>query len=168
MNLHKEPSTFVASVRLDIKKFASFVLYLEDNGFKITSKSSVIRISLELLYSMIIIKNPLLELPDLSTAIEVIKASGLYDPLYSKNINFNSLVKELELEDSTDLKPASDSLIRSKAEQSLAQEIAEEIEVPTVRNIRKGLKELPDIVEEWSTAFNFWMKEVLWTIQKMK
>ena len=146
--MSKTENTFVMTIRLDIKTSASLILYLEENKVGLMNRSNVIKTSIEILHKLILNKYPHLCIDSISEAIEIIKASGLYDPLDMKNKNFRSLTKELELEDSIEFKPARDSKIRLQAEKSLAEAIVEQVNTPSIVNIRKELKGVPDILEE--------------------
>jgi len=92
--LKKREQTFVSTARCDIRTAASLLSFFQQNGFGVSSKSQLFRLSLETLAQLVVSKDSKLEFSR-TEALDFLNANGL---LTGNERNRKNLFSKLQLE----------------------------------------------------------------------
>ena len=96
----ERPTTFSTTMKLDLRTLATLSLFWEKQGEPTRSAAELLRLSVETFRDVVTKQDPTVEVLTTQDAINVVKATGIADPLASNRRNRCNLTKQLSLESS--------------------------------------------------------------------
>ena len=96
----ERPTTFSTTMKLDLRTLATLSLFWEKQGEPTRSAAELLRLSVETFRDVVTKQDPSIEVLTTQDAINVVKSTGVVDPLASNRRNRCNLTKQLSLESS--------------------------------------------------------------------